>query len=261
MPPRIDVEPFTSSYHEIMEADPFVSHTELFRPDTQLNDALELALPAVNPNEYFRVISAGCSFGPEIDSVLGTMQYNTTQPTAVFGIAFNPLAVEAAQSGRYRMVASLATCHKRYHEAGFDFEQTMDTIGFRFQYDPAHPGRCILDTNELRSQHHVAVREHDLTERLPINQLAHVVLCNNVLFHFRPETAETIAHNLAEYVTPGGILSFGGKPARQRMEANTGMPHGEWLHSMGKKLAEQGLEPALYSQDVAFAFRRTSGQG
>jgi chemotaxis methyl-accepting protein methylase len=239
-----------------MEAGSIIPYSELFRPDTQLNDALELALEKTDPNERFRVISAGCSFGAEIDSILGTVQYNAPRPMAVLGIDCNPRAVEAAQSGRYQMVASLAMQRRVYREANLGFEQTMDTIGFNFNPDPQNPGLHILDTNELRTKHHVRIQEHDLTQILPIKTLAHVVMCNNVLFHLTPDTAEQIVQNLAQHVAPDGILSFGANPAQIRMEANQGMSYLDWLQQMGTKLEQQGMAPALFSQGVAFAFQQ-----
>jgi len=48
-------------------------------------------------------------------------------------------------------------------------------------------------------------------------------MCNNVLFHLHPDTAEKITQNLARRVALYGVLSLGANPAQVKMEANTGM--------------------------------------
>ena|GEM_PF-4686566 len=58
---------------------------------------------------------------------------------------------------------------------------------------------------------------------MPTDTLAHVVMCNNVLFHLHPDTAEKITQNLARRVALYGVLSLGANPAQVKMEANTGM--------------------------------------
>jgi len=102
------------------------------------------------------------------------------------------------------------------------------------------------------------VHESDLAQGLPTKKLAHVVLCNNVLFHLDPETAENIASNLANHVAPGGIMSLGTNPAQTGMEANQGMDYLTWLQYMGNRLEDQGMRPALFSQDVPFAFQKSA---
>jgi chemotaxis methyl-accepting protein methylase len=254
--PALRVEPLVINFDEVAEAGDITPYSALFRPDTRLSDVLGLALERTAPDNPFRVISAGCSFGAEIDSILGTVQYNSPRHTTVLGVDANPQAVQAAKSGKYQLLTGLATYHKTYDEAGIDFDQTMQRMQFNLQPDQYNTGLHTLDTNELRQQHHVTVLEADLTRGLPTKKLAQVVMCNNVLFHLDPDTAENIANDLAQHVAPNGILSFGANPAQTGMEANQGIDYLTWLRQMGTKFEEQGLEPALFAQDVAFAFQR-----
>jgi len=255
--PRLAVEPMVS-FEDIADAGVTTPYSEIFRPDTHLGDVLGLALEKTDPADLFRVISAGCSFGAEIDATLAMVQYADLRRTAVLGIDNNPLAVEAANQGRYQMTTGLGSYERSYKEAGLDFAQTMRDVRFTFHPDEHNPGLHVLDTTELRAQHHVKVIEGDVSKGVPTKKLAHVVLCNNVLFHLDPATAELAATNLAGQVAPEGVLSFGANPAQTAMEGNTGMDYLTWLGQMGATLESQGLEPALFSQDVAFAFRRTS---
>ncbi len=256
--PRLGVEPLTRNLYEIAAASSVTPQSELFRPDTRLSDVLDIALQRTDPDKRFQVVSAGCSFGAEIDSILATVQYNSPRPTAVLGVDSNPRAIKAAKTGQYQMTQGLMGYRRSYAKAGLDFHETMEQIHFKFSPDEHNPGLHTLDTNSLRQQHQIEVMEGDLADRLPTNDLAQVVMCNNVLFHLSPNTAEGIANNLAQHVALEGILSFGANPAQKGMEANKGMDYLTWLQQMGTQLEQQGMEPVLYSQDVAFAFQRTA---
>lgn len=249
--PSLHVEPLISSLDEVSDAGEVTPYSVIFRPDTRLNEVLGIVLEKTSPTELFKVISAGCSFGAEIDSVLGIVQHNSPRPTAVLGVDVNPEAVRAATTGQYQLTATLTAYRRKYDEAGLDFDRTMRDIGFTF-----HPGLHTLDTAELRRKHIVRVEQANLAYGLPTQKLAQVVLCNNVLFHLDPETADNIAVNLAGHVAPGGILSLGANPAQTRMEGNKGMDYLTWLQQIGAKLEDHDMEPVLFSQDVAFAFRQ-----
>ena len=110
-------------------------YSAIFRPDAQLHDVLGLALKATTSKDLFRVISAGCSFGAEIDSILGIVQYNSPRPTAVLGVDVNPQAVEAAKSGQYQLLAGLATHHREYEKAGLGMRPALfsQDVPFAFQ--------------------------------------------------------------------------------------------------------------------------------
>lgn len=254
--PALHVEPLARSYDEISEAGEVTPYSTLFRSDAQLTEVLGIALEASPPTGLFRVISAGCSFGAEIDSVLGTIQYNSPRPTAVLGVDTNPEAVQAARSGQYQLTTSLATYRRKYREAGIDFDQAMQRMNFTLHPDQHNPGLHTLATTDLRRKHFVQVEEANLTQGLPTQKLAQVVLCNNVLFHLDPETADNITSDLSEHVAPGGVLSLGANPAQTGMESNKGTDYLTWLQQIGTKLLEQDMEPVLFSQNVAFAFRR-----
>lgn len=249
------VEPL-GSFSEVEEAGAVTPYSLLFRQDTHLTEVLGLALEKAGSEELFRVISAGCSFGAEIDSVLATVQYNSPRPIAVLGVDANPKAVEAAQTGEYQLTTSLETHRGAYKRDGINFDEATQHMKFSFAPDEFNPGLHTLHTAELRAQHRVMVKEANLAHGLPTEKLAQVVMCNNVLFHLDSETAGGIADDLARHVAVDGILSFGANPAQTGMEANTGVDYLTWLQDLGTKLEGQGMEPVLFSQDVAFAFRR-----
>lgn len=254
--PDIPVDPFVGDFYTIEEVGPTTPYSMLFRSDTRLTDVLDLTLDGMSPDAPLTAISAGCSYGAEIDSILGTIQYNSPRPTTVLGFDVNPKAVEAAKSGTYQLVSGLPTYEKAYSKVGIDFYQAMAQMHFSLRPNEQQANLAILDTNALRQQHQVEARTADLTHSLPTEKLAHVVMCNNVLYHLKADAAEGIVGNLAQHVAPNGILSLGTNPAKVRMEANLGMSYPTWLQQMGAKLGEQGLKPALFNDDGAFAFRR-----
>ncbi|HSW75054.1 MAG TPA: hypothetical protein VLG16_04270 [Candidatus Saccharimonadales bacterium] len=84
----------------------------------------------VEPEVPLRVISAGCSFGAEADTVLALAHKNMpNRRVAVLGLDYNPLTLEAARTGSYLLRNSLEGAKVLYGRSGFDFETTMADHG------------------------------------------------------------------------------------------------------------------------------------
>ena len=254
--PAIKVEPYTESFETMNDVGDIVPYSELFRADTRLGDVLQIAVKDYQQSDYFRVISAGCSFGAEIDAVLATLCRNTDiTDTAVLGLDVNPVALSAAAAGKYIATTSEASLERIYRNEGLHFADEMQQSGLGV-HTPVGEGTPIIDASLLRKEAKVKVQSADLLQSLPTAKLAHVILCNNVLFHHTPENAEQIVSNLTQNLAIGGVLGLGANAAQVGMEGNRGVDYLEWSKSLGSALEAQGIQPVLFARDAPFAFQR-----
>jgi chemotaxis methyl-accepting protein methylase len=254
--PPISIEPYDDSFDVMQSVSEITPYSELFRADARLGDVLQISIDNYRGDDYFRVISAGCSFGAELDSVLATLHRNTDiRGAAVLGVDANPIALSAANMGKYVASASQATLERAYLSEGLDFVTEMQQSGLQVS-TPQGEGTPVIDATLLREESKIKIQSADLLQPLPTAKMAHVILCNNVLFHQTPSDAEKIAANLTRNLAVGGVVSFGANQAQTGMEGNKGEDYLEWSRNLGKTFKAQGIEPVLFSRGAPFAFQR-----
>lgn len=259
-PPQITIYPYSYNFEDIRSQSPVTPHTGLFRADTEMYRSFSAASESANPSEWFRIISAGCSYGAEIDTALALMHRNMPdQKTAVMGLDNNPSALRAAADAVYMVPTSLANQRQRYLVEGFNFDSEMQQHGIEITAGGPYT-YPILSGQKLRQQKGVNVRigSADLREGLPTKKLANLILCHNVLFHQTPEDANTIVENLTGRLAIGGVLSLGANPAQTGMEGNRGRNYDEWVAETTDMLLGHDITRVSADNPKFVAFQRQS---
>ncbi|HSX17719.1 MAG TPA: hypothetical protein VLH86_06495 [Patescibacteria group bacterium] len=253
LPPEVGVRPYRGTLEDLQDTSTNISqYTALFRGDTGIGEVLGLAAELPLPNEPLQVVSAGCSYGVEVDTVLGlTHKYAPNMRVNIAGVDNNAAALTTAEAAQYRLYGSYTEVAGDYAATGHDFMSTMDEHGIAaIPYD-IDAKAATIRTGKLRAEHEVSWRQRDLTRDKLTTAAAHLILCNNVMCYFRPqlELADAIAQNLGGHLAVGGIVSFGANLENGSMDG--------WARDVVPKLAEQGLAPLVTGNPKQVAFRRT----
>lgn len=257
-PPQITIDPYSYNFEDIGSNSSITPHTELFRADTEMYRSFSAASESADASEWFRIVSAGCSYGAEIDTALALMRRNMPgQKTAVMGLDNNPAALRAAADAVYVVPTSLASQRQRYLVEGFNFDNEMREHGIEITTGGPYT-YPILSAQELRRQKNVNVRigSADLRAELPTKKLANLILCHNVLFHQTPEDANTIVENLTGHLAVGGVLSLGANPAQTGMEGNRGRNYDDWIAETADMLLDHDITKVAADNPKFVAFQR-----
>lgn len=206
--------------------------TQLFRDDSRLPFALNTMLDRIDADEP-RIISAGCSFGAEADTMLAQLNKAGERPVELVGYDCNPSVVQVAQAGRY-----LAGAYTMPEMQGA--RMTLKAHGFDVgRVRKAEPDSKLsflapVDSARVRRPHQVRFMELDLARG--VGATGDLVVANNVLIYPAPEVATAIAHNLATMVRPGGVLSIRDTKWALFMECNQRFEkkYSDWLKETGE---------------------------
>lgn len=262
---ELRVEPIDKSVRQLEQYGPTSAYSSLFRGDVRIDRVLGLipdVYRRVNP-DHLTVLSVGCSFGPEIDTILAvasTCLRNLGQ-ISITGLDINPMAIELAKKGQYVSHCALDT-------EFFDRHESLVQLGINVSSELGDENPDLaylrLDTNYLRSKHAVDFKNLNIFKADDELPEADVIFCNNVLFHYTAEGAEKIARLLVNHVALGGIISFGDADDIARMKPSSMEPQGayfnEWSRDLATKMCEIGFAPVLFTpvHDVPYAYRRLS---
>ncbi|HNF98395.1 MAG TPA: CheR family methyltransferase, partial [Pseudomonadota bacterium] len=171
-----------------------VSHTRFFRDIEQL-DAVETLLRR-GPSQM-RVWVAGCSTGEEAYSValLALAQHRKIE---IVASDVNQASLDAARAGVYP-------------------PEAIERIPRRFLFDFTNRGSYIEVSPRMRQA--VRIVHHNLMKpplRPTDGSGWDIILCRNVLIHFRAEHAAQALDKLALALAPGGHLFLGTSEFHQR---------------------------------------------
>lgn len=171
-----------------------VSHTRFFRDIEQL-DAVETLLR--RGAAHMRVWVAGCSTGEEAYSI-GLLALAQHRKIEIVASDINQASLDTARTGIYPV-------------------EVLERIPRRFQFDFTLRGPNVEVSQRLR--HAVRFVHHNLM-KLPLRpsdgSTWDLILCRNVLIHFRAEHAAQALDNLAHTLAPGGHLFLGTSEFHQR---------------------------------------------
>jgi len=246
--------------------------TEIFRRGVDLSQALDY-LDFLKPNaSSLNVVSAGCSVGAEVDSIIA-IHKNTPTDTrlTVTGIDNNPLAVSRADEARYLVPLKLQSDSvlKKYVETltDFGFESDFKVKRRLRGFMKFHRGYFDVSAAAVRAGHEVNFIQHDLSNGPYQPGEADAVFANNILFHFKPDEATVVLKSLAMMLKDSAMLSIGDKKdtpmgpgigSDTAMRANTAeVSLHDWLEDNQPMLeSEFGLQPkryGTYGQPTIFA--------
>ncbi len=232
--------------------------TMLFREDCVLEEALQQLYKSNPESSPLSVVSAGCSVGAEADSLIALhSQSGFGGRLAVTGFDISPVAVKAANTGRYFLPASVAQDEDVFAKT----RSTLTDYGFTPDFHNIHRspdlyrgtrssrGYYQIGATSLRAGHEVVFTEHDLAEEAPLKGTAHLVVANNVLYHLSPERATRALQNIATILTQNGVLNLGDITLSERTSP--------WVERNVELLEEEfNLKPIVFGpidQPVMFA--------
>lgn len=185
--------------------------THLFRQGTCLPEVLQQAYERNGDSTDLTVVSAGCSIGAELDSVLALHAKSEHGGSLkARGYDINPLAIRHARRGLYRVNGSYSP------EEMPPIQATLDEYGFASSVIALSPEshtfgavRALeVEAAPVRSGQDVAFGPHDIREDPPQDELVDLALVNNVLYHLQPSEALRVVVNLASILSDQGVLSL-----------------------------------------------------
>lgn len=254
-PPALEVE-VPAGQGDINKMVPMQTH--LFRTLCRLPEAL-LQTYERNPDaEEIAAISAGCSVGAEVDSLLALHSRSEFGGRlSVAGYDTNPKAIEAAIPGHYFLPrvpgydAEFSDGVKKLERYGFAVDTKVVTKAHGVNRGN---GYYQIDARPLRQGQTVTFTGADLSEETPKEKQADLILANNVLYHLQPETATNVIRNLATVLGERGVLSIGdrrpgGIQFRQmgRPGAYSQVRYGQWISQITEQLEEDfDLKPIAF---------------
>jgi chemotaxis methyl-accepting protein methylase len=250
MPPEVRGEPYLCDTESLALAGLPSQYTTLFRGSTGIDELLGLVAAEMPTEQPLHIVSAGCSYGAEVDTVLALAHKYLPGRVAITGVDGNQRALRAAQVARYR-TGPLAGMVADYTSQGHDFLKTMQQHGIDVRMHDVAAGGPVLGTEAVRERHQVAWRLGNLASDPVADRPADLVLCNNVVYHYRNNIpmANRIAANLAESTAQHGIVSFGANLVHADMN--------EWTHKVAPPLfAEHGLVRVTTQTPNLTAFMR-----
>lgn len=241
--------------------------TALFRTASRLPTALREVYARTQEGEQITVVSAGCSTGAELDSVMALHNASgrANQLVAV-GLDVGHTAISAAQQAAHyvRSTVGMESVLRRRM-------RTLDEYGFvqvgasqKAYGRHSHGGYQQISSGQVRAGHNVAFEVDDLTVNKPrLQGGAHLVLAKNILYHLEPHEADSVATSLAEMVGERGVLSIDTpndwllQRDIGRHQQRSGLKYGVWLTQTANRWAETyGLVPIqrdITGVPVAFA--------
>lgn len=201
-------------------------------------------------NPELRVVSAGCSTGTEIDSMLALIKRSGREERIVMkGWDINEYALLAARAGRHYVPLNVP---------GRPFEWEPDELGDtlrEYGFEVSQSGQArrrpgyLADSAPVRQDHGVEFVQCDLSEGVPAGKPADLIMANNMLYHLTTKKAEDVIRHLAASLAEHGVLSIGDTeygyiPMKNGHGSTFRITYGEWLlKTVDSLYRESGVEP------------------
>lgn len=228
--------------------------THFYRQDSMLPQVMDAALERHNPQDSFRILSVGSSFGPEVDSLLSIARRKGLGQVAAFGYDISGPAIDAAKEGRYKLT---------FHDENNPELHPFIDSGFDLQVYKDEKGQHKFEVNglPLREGNLVTFEQRDFTEGEPPDiGLVDLAVVNNVLFHLSADAARKMVENMAKLLKPGGVLSIGGNLKQRKMNSNSadGYDYDIWRREMSDLLSSvYGMKPIMFDErEMPIVFSR-----
>lgn len=252
MPPELLGKPYGCEIEDLAAQDMPTQYTILFREGTEIDKVFDMVADRSRPNgSPLHVISAGCSYGAEVDTVLALAHKYLPGTVEITGVDSSETALREAKLARYRISPSIGAAIAKYSAQSYDFFATMQEYGLDAQVLDKNGCSSVLSSERLRSSHRVTWRSGNLASDAMTELPADLILCNNVIYHYYEDIplANAITANLGSNLASGGILSFGANLSHAGMD--------DWVRNQATPLlAEQGIVPVASNSQSLVAFQR-----
>jgi chemotaxis protein methyltransferase CheR len=174
-----------------------MAFTYFFRDVDTLRAIERHAIPQLKGRRYINVWDAGCAMGPEPYSLAIIFREN------VGPFLFRNIKIHASDvDGSDRFGAIIA-------EGTYPHETVKripaDLLRKHFSLVPDRPGQFRIDAELMRA---VCYQRHDLLSLKPIRSGFGMVVCKNVLLHFKPEQRVDVINMFHSALASGGFLAF-----------------------------------------------------
>ncbi|MCD6569260.1 MAG: chemotaxis protein CheR [Deltaproteobacteria bacterium] len=157
-----------------------MAFTFFFRDMQTLEFIVESVLPYLKTRRYIRVWDAGCAMGPEPYSLAIMIREN------MGGFLFRNVKIDATDIDESNQFAEIV-------KKGIYQEEILKRIPkdiFKRYFSPLNDSGQFQVKEEIRKA--VCFQRHDLLSLKPVRDGFGLVLCKNVLLHFKPEERITV---------------------------------------------------------------------
>lgn len=196
------------------------NRTQLYRPDCHIPRILALGYGILDLRDSLTIVSAGCSTGAEIDTILSyhAMSAQSGVLLALHGIDASKRAIDKAESAQHTLPSTYYGIRSNPTTLS-EAEAALKAGGFKTTYIPKgwvsewvfeRGGYLIADSSDLRARHEVTFTHADLTSEAPEEENADIAFIDNVLYHLQPLAATKLLRNTASMLNPdAAVLSLG----------------------------------------------------
>jgi chemotaxis protein methyltransferase CheR len=209
-----------------------VAFTFFFRDNQTLDLIAQYALPELKRRNYINVWDAGCANGPEPYSLAIIFREN------MGNFLFRNVRIYATDidEGNFGPIIARGA----YRET--DLKRIPDDIRTKYFVPDDEPGYLRV-SDEIRQA--VRFERHDLLSLKPIREGLGLVVCKNVLLHFKPEERTQVVKMFHQTLTDGGYFVT---EQTQKLPAGT-----EPLFRQITTAAQlfQKIDPATAPQEIA----------
>lgn len=172
-----------------------MAFTFFFRDRKILEAIRDEALPALRGSRFIRIWDAGCAMGPEPYSLAMMLRENMGSHL------FRNVVIEATDIDSNNLFGDTIE-QGVYHKERLR-SVPEDILGKYFQAEDSTGYYRIVP--EIRRA--VRFQKHDLLSLEPVRERVHVVLCKNVLLHFRQEQRIQVLHMFHSVLEDPGFLA------------------------------------------------------
>jgi len=171
-----------------------LAFTYFFRDMQSLNTATDFVVPTVEGRQKIRIWDAGCAMGPEPYTLAMLFAEKMGQ------FAFRNLHIDATDidtSNLFREIIAKGV----YPENQI---KRIPPVLFNKYFEPdVQPGYFKI-INKIRSR--VFFQRHDLLTFQPIDNNYNLIVCKNVLLHFKQEERIKVIKMFYDVLTDGGLF-------------------------------------------------------
>lgn len=187
--------------------------TALFRESSCLPHVLELAHAFVDEPKDLSVVSAGCSFGAEVDSVLALCNKDERfEHVSIHGLDIEAFFIRAAKLGLYAAFMSkeeLVELAPELESMGFGCDRDIHAEAM-FPHDDWTESRVLIESEIVRRGHDVSFNVCDLSgDKVAPTKPADLLICNNLFYYLGLSGQAPLAANLDRLAGEECVLSLG----------------------------------------------------
>ncbi|MEA5114890.1 MAG: CheR family methyltransferase [Geobacteraceae bacterium] len=172
-----------------------MAFTFFFRDIHTINNIAEHVIPYAAGRSSIRIWDAGCAMGPEpytLAVVLAERMGN---------FAFKNIRIDATDIDGSNLF------EKVIHDGVYPYEELQRIPGELFQkyFQPDEKSGHFRICEKIRSR--LSFRKHDLLSLKPVGHEYSLILCKNVLLHFRREERIEVIRMFHSSLAPGGFFA------------------------------------------------------